>query len=52
MTAASRLALVVHKALGDLIRVLQGGVGIRIPHYESEVFIEPVKGRSPFAAGR
>ena len=52
MTAAFRLALVVHKALGDPIRVLRSVAGVRIPPEEIEVSPEPVKGQSPFAAGR
>ncbi len=52
MHEAVRRALVVHKALGQPIWVLQDGEVVKIPPEEIEVSSEPVPGAPPFNSNR
>lgn len=52
MHEAVRRALVVHKALGQPIWVLQDGKVVKIPPEEIKVSSEPVPGAPPFNANR
>ena len=49
---AVRRALVVHKALGQPIWVLEDGKVVKIPPEEIEVSSEPVPGAPPFNSKR